>query len=464
MRPGGDVLISGGTVVSVDPGIGTVVGADVLVRDGRIDRIGRLGRVPGVERIDATRMIVMPGLIDSHFHMWSSLGRNFITEGYEYFPAKWATAALYEPDDFYRSVALGLAEGLNAGITTVHNWSHNTRTPAHADAELSAHRDIPARARYAYGHRDGLPADEALDFRDIDRVRRQWFDADPAFAGRVHLGVNLRGPDLGSMTSFDREMADATARHLPVAIHTVQGGSTAVDATELERKGYLGPQFLIAHFLAAREEDRAALAKTGTPLSYAVHSELRLGDAGDARAALLRFVRAGVSVSFSIDATSIAPVDLFQAMNVAWNMGIPWQGSPTAALPAVTFRQCLEMATIYGARALGLERETGSLTPGKLADVVLIRADDLNVAPLAAVESAVVRSVTPANVDTVLVGGRIVKRGGELVGLDAGRIVAAASEAAAGLRQRAGGRLAEVALVDAAQAGTIAGEHATEDS
>lgn len=464
MRPDGDVLISGGTVVSVDPAIGTLVGADVLVRDGRIERIGQVGRVPGAERIDASRMVVMPGLIDSHFHMWSSLGRNFIAEGFEYFPAKWATAALYEPDDFYRSVALGLTEALSAGITTVHNWSHNTRTPAHADAELSAHRDVPLRARYAYGHRDGLPADEALDFRDIDRVRREWFDADPGFAGRVHLGVNLRGPDLGSMASFDREMADATARNLPVAIHTVQGGSTAVDATELERKGYLGPRFLIAHFLAARDEDRAALARTRTPLSYAVHSELRLGDAGDARAALLRFVTAGVGVSFSIDATSIAPVDLFQAMNVAWNLGIPWEGTPTATLPPLTFRQCLEMATINGARALGLDRDTGSLTPGKLADVVLVRADDLNVAPVAAVESAVVRSVTPANVDTVLVGGRIVKRGGELLGFDAGSIVAAAAEAAAGIRQRAGGRLAQLDLLEPARPGTIAAEHGTEDS
>ena len=166
----------------------------------------------------------MPGLVETHWHMWSSLGRNFVTEGFEYFPAKWATSALYEPEDFYRSVALGLAEALNAGITTVHNWSHNTRTPEHADAELAAHRDIPARARYAYGHLDFLDVNTPLDFTDIDRVRREWFDGEGAFAGRVHLGVNLRGPDLGSMAVFDAEMAEATARRLPVAIHTVQGG------------------------------------------------------------------------------------------------------------------------------------------------------------------------------------------------------------------------------------------------
>ncbi len=359
----------------------------------------------------------MPGLVETHWHMWSSLGRNFVTEDFEYFPAKWATSALYEPEDFYRSVALGLAEALNAGITTVHNWSHNTRTPEHADAELSAHRDIPARARYAYGHIDFLDVDTPLDFTDIDRVRREWFEGEGAFARACpSRGQPARTRTSAAWPCSTPRWPRSTARHLPVAIHTVQGASTAVDATELERKGYLGPDFLIAHFLAATDADRAALARTGTPLSYAVHSELRLGDAGDPRAALLSFLAAGVDVSFSIDATSLAPVDLFQAMNVAWNMGIPWEGTATASLPALTFRRVLEIGTLAGARALGLGDEVGSLTPGKAADILLIRADDLNVGPLAAVESAIVRTVTPANVDSVLVGGRFVKRGGELVG------------------------------------------------
>ena len=444
-------MLRGGTVVSVDASIGTLLDADVVVRDGRIVAVGP-GAGAGVrdaEVVDTARMIVMPGLVETHWHMWSSLGRNFVTEGFEYFPAKWATSAHYEPDDFYRSVSLGLAEALNAGITTVHNWSHNTRSPAHADAELSAHRDVPARARYAYGHIDFLDVNTPLDFSDVDRVRRQWFGDSGPFEGRVHLGVNLRGPDLGAMDVFDTEMAEVRARRLPVAIHTVQGGSTAVDATELERKGYLGPDFLIAHFLAATAEDRAAMARTRTPLSYAVHSELRLGDAGDARAALLSFLAEGVDVSFSIDATSIAPVDLFQAMNVAWNMGIPWQGSATAPLPALSFRRALEVGTIAGARALGLADEIGSLTPGKAADIVVIRADDLNVGPLAAVESTIVRSVTPANVESVLVGGRFVKRGGELVGVDPAGLMRAAQESAAAIRQRAGGRLAQPNLVEA---------------
>jgi 5-methylthioadenosine/S-adenosylhomocysteine deaminase len=437
----GHYLVQGGSVVSMDPEIGTLGRGDVHVRDGRIVEVGAGLHAPGAEVVDASHMIVMPGLVDSHFHMWSTVGRNYVSDGFEYFPAKWATSAVYQPEDFYRSVTLGLVECVAAGITTVHNWSHNTRSPAHADAELAAHRDGLVRARYAYGHRDLLPEDEPLDFTDIDRVRGQWFGPRSPFDGLVHLGVNLRGPDLGTMAVFDQEMAEATARGLPVAIHTVQGGSTAVRAPDLEAKGYLGPNFLLCHFLAATEADRQAMARTGTPLSFAVHSELRLGEAGDPRAALLRMVGAGVCITLSIDAASLAPVNLFEAMHVAWNMGIPWQGTDTKDLEPLSCRRCIEMATINGARALGLEAVTGSLTPGKRADLIMLDTRDLNIAPVVDLESTIVRSATPANIDTVMIDGRILKRHRELVAFDVARVVQEAEQSSREVRARAGGRL-----------------------
>jgi cytosine/adenosine deaminase-related metal-dependent hydrolase len=432
-----DLVLRNGLVVSMDPHVGIRQGCDVAISDGTIVEIGTDLRLDGATDVDASGMIVMPGLIDSHWHMWSSLGRNFIREGYEYFPAKWATSAAYEPEDFYASVLLGLAEAANAGITTVHNWSHNTRSPEHADAELRAHRDGLLRARYAYGHRDMLPEDEPLSFDDVDRVAAQWFGVDSPFEGTVHLGINLRGPDLGDLDVFHQEMDDVRSRGLPVAIHTMQGGSTKVRVKDLADRGYLGPDFLICHFLAATEEDRRLMAESGTPLSYAVHSELRLGEAGDPRAALLGMHHAGVTVSFSIDATSLHPVNLFEAMNVAWNMGIPWEGTATADLPALTFHDVLEMATINGARALGLGDVTGSLTPGKRADVLLVRGGDLNVAPVGDPESTVVRAVTPANVDTVIVDGRVLKRAGRLTHVDVPQLVAEAEAAAVRVLERA---------------------------
>jgi cytosine/adenosine deaminase-related metal-dependent hydrolase len=237
-------------------------------------------------------------------------------------------------------------------------------------------------------------------------------------------------------------MAEARRRGLPVAIHTYQNRDPLVDATVLEQRGYLGPDLLIAHFIGATQADREAMARTGTPLSYAVHSELRLADAGDPRAALLRFLAAGVRVSFSIDASSLAPIDLFQAMDVAWNMGIPWEGTETADLPALTFRRVLEMATIEGARSLGLGEVTGSLRAGKRADVIAVRLDDLNTAPAADVEAALVRCALPANVDTVVVDGRVLKRGGDLTVWDVRQVIRDAAESATAVRTRAGGRLA----------------------
>jgi 5-methylthioadenosine/S-adenosylhomocysteine deaminase len=444
--PRGAYLVKNGAVITVDPALGTLPRADVLVRDGRIERIGPELSAPGVEVIDATDMIVMPGFVDTHYHMWSALGRNFIGDGgFGYFPAKNATSTLYSADDFYNSVMLGLVELANAGITTVHNWSHNTRSPAHADAELRAHRDALVRARYSYGHIDLMPRNRPLDFTDIDRVRRQYFASGTAFEGLVHLGVNLRGLSQSEEATYHEDMKQALARALPIAIHAGQAPPNRVDSADYEKRGWLGPNLLICHYLPASEADAEIMARTKTPLSFATHSEFRLGLAGDPRAALLRMRKAGVLVSLSFDATSIAPPNMFETMRFTWNMGIPWRGTPTEGLPAVSFREAIEMATINGAKALGLGDVTGSLTVGKRADLILIRGNDINVAPVANIETTVVQSAMPANVDTVLVDGRIVKRNGKLVAYDVDKVVGDAKASALRIRAAAGGVLAPAA-------------------
>ncbi|MFY1703580.1 amidohydrolase family protein [Micromonospora sp. WMMA1923] len=443
-RPGkkparGHYLIKGAALVSVDPAIGNRAKADIEVRDGRIVQVGTNLTPRGAKVIDASRMIAMPGFVETHYHMWSALGRNFVSTGFEYFAAKSATVAAYRPDDFYHSVLLGLVECASAGITTVNNWSHNTRGPEYADAELHAHADGLVRARYSYGHRDGQPGTQPIDFADIDRVTRTWFGTRSPFDGLVHLGVNLRGP--GQLANFLVEMTEVQKRKLPVSVHSGQGPTTAVRAAELERMGVLGPDFLLCHALPFDEADRQAMVRTGAPVSFSVHSELRLGTAGGFHGQLLRMLAAGITVSLSFDASSLAPINMFESMNVAWNLGIPYLGTDTADLPAVVFRQAIEMATINGAKALGLEKVTGSITPGKRADIILIRADDLNIAPVGDLESTVVRSATPANIDTVLIDGRIVKRNRSVVSHDVDKVVRNAAAAAHAVRTRAGGIL-----------------------
>jgi cytosine/adenosine deaminase-related metal-dependent hydrolase len=441
----GTYLFKNGAVITVDPKIGTLPKADVLVRNGAIEAVGPDLETKGVEVVDAADKIVMPGLIDSHFHMWSSLGRNFLSDGgFEYFQAKWATAELYSADDFYNSVMLGLAELANGGVTTVHNWSHNNRSPQHVDAELRAHRDSLLRARYSIGHIDRLPSDVVNKFEDIDRVQDEWFADRTKLNGLVHLGVNLRGMVQSDARVFHEEMQVILKRGLPVCIHASQTRPNSDDAADYEKRGYLGPKFLFCHYLAATDSDRAAMARTNTPLSFSTHSEFRLGEHGDPRAALLKARAADVLVSLSFDATSLAPPNMFENMRFTWNMCMPWKGTETESFAPLGFVEVIEMATIKGARALGLGDVTGSLTPGKRADLILVRTNDLNIAPLANIEAAIVQSATPANVDSVMVDGRFIKRDGRLLHYDVAKIVQRAKESAFRIRTEAGGILAPV--------------------
>ena len=439
----GSYLIRNGAVITVDRAKGVLPRADVWVRNGVIEKIGRgLSAPAGAEIIDATDMIVMPGFVNSHYHMWSAIGRSFTARdgGFSYYPAKNATSTLYTPDDFYNSVMLGCAELTNGGTTTVHNWSHNTRSPAHADAELRAHRHSLLRARYAYGHVDKMPADELNRYDDLTRVRREWFGERAPLDRLVHQGRNQRGPPQSTHPVLHQEIKAAKASGLPVAIHAPQEAPNNVDAVDYERRGYLGPDFMLAHYVPASAADLAAMARTKTPLSFATHSELRLSGTGDARAALFAMRNARLTISLSSDATSIAPPDMFEAMRFTWNLGVPWAGTPSERSKAVGVPEVIEMATLNGAIAMGLGDVTGSITEGKRADIILVRTQDLNIGPIGNIETAIVQSGSAANVDTVMVDGRIMKRNGRLLAYDtrgimrraqqsADRIRAAASEA-----------------------------------
>jgi cytosine/adenosine deaminase-related metal-dependent hydrolase len=442
MLPRGDYLIKGGSIITVDPVFGTLPKADVLVKGGAIVAVGDGLAAESAEVIDASDMIVMPGMVDTHYHMWSTVGRNFLCDdGFEYYQAKWATATHYSPDDFYNSVSMGLAELAYNGVTTVNNWSHNNRSPAHVDAELSAHQASLLRARYSIGHIDQLAPDVVNAFTDLDRVRRKWFDDPTLFDGLTHLGVNLRGMLQSNPEVFHAEMHEILKTGLPVSVHASQGKPNTDDAADYERRGYLGPNFLFCHYIAATDSDRSALARTRTPLSFATHSEMRLGDYGDPRSALLKAAAADVLVTLSSDASSLAPPNMFENMRLTWNMSIPWKETDTEHLKPIGFYDVIKMATINGAIALGLSDLIGSISVGKRADLILIRTNDLNIAPRGNIETAVVQSATPANVDTVLVDGRIVKRHGKLIAFDTPTIVARAEHSALRIRQAAGGVL-----------------------
>jgi 5-methylthioadenosine/S-adenosylhomocysteine deaminase len=235
-------LFKGGAVITVDPALDVMPCADVRICNGSIDAVGPDLEVDDLEVIDAAGMIVMPGLIDTHCHMWSTLGRNFVADdGFGYYPAKWATAHLYSPDDFYASVLLGLAELANGGVTTVHNWSHNSRSSAHVDAELRAHETLPLRARYSLGHIEGLAADTPNLFPDLPRIQSEWFSTGGRLNGIANLGLNLRGMVQSESAVFYQEMEMALRPGFPsqftqrnrVRIWMTPGITSGADTSDL---------------------------------------------------------------------------------------------------------------------------------------------------------------------------------------------------------------------------------------
>lgn len=437
----GEYLIKGGSVVSVDEAIGNVEGTDIHIRNGVIVAIGANIEAPGAEVIDASQMIVMPGMVDTHFHIWTSIMRNLLAPGFEYFGVKGAFVPHMTPADFYASDMLAMAESLNAGITTLHNYCHHVMSPETVDAEMRAHRDSGMRALFSFGHRDGQDKEQTIDLALAGRVQEEWFGAASPLDNLTSFAINSRGPATLSETIFRQEMDWAFERDLIVAMHAGQG-SYSYGVVPMQEMGYLGPKTLIVHFVHAKPEDRAAMAATGASLSYSVHSEFRLGNSGYQAQQLVHMFNDGVNVSLSFDANALAPIDMFESMSTAWYMGVPYKGTDTEGLTPLNFPDVIKMGTINGAKALGLGAVTGSLTVGKRADIVLVRANDLNMVPYGNVEGMLGRTARAANVDTVIADGRIMKRGGELVGLDVEKIKENAVRSAYDLRVRAGGPIA----------------------
>jgi 5-methylthioadenosine/S-adenosylhomocysteine deaminase len=436
----GEFVIRNAYVFSVDPVIGDIPSGDIHVRGGDIVAIGRKLKVPaGTTEMDARRMIAMPGFVDSHWHCWNSLQRNWLTQTEGYMPTKNATAKFYTPIDFYNSDRLAFAEAINAGITTTYNYAHNVIPREHAAAEMKAHTDSGIRGIYGYGCADLLPEGQTMDLEGLRQMHKRWQAGASRDKEMVRLGVSLRGPRQTTVEIFDQEMQTAKDLGVPIIFHGGQSPKATASTEELKAKGYLTPDLLLVHYILATRTDRDNLASAGMSVSWTPHGEMKQRDGNPPEQFLQMFAR-GVNLCLSFDGNSISPIDMFSSMRIAWDICVPKAGTSTEKLTAVNFRQILRMATINGAKAMGYEKLTGSLTVGKRADILLVRADDLNMVPFANVDCALVRSAQVANIDTVIADGRIMKRGGKLVGVNARKIMQAASASAYAVRKRAGGR------------------------
>ena len=229
----GEFVVRNAHVLTMDPLIGDLDRADVHVRAGDIVAIGTELAAPGAEVIDGRNMIALPGLIDTHNHLWTSTWRNLAKEGPEkgYFPVTLALGQACTPEDMYRSVRLGLTEQLHSGVTTVNDWAHNMRSPQHADAELRALKDCGIRGRLSYGTwQGGPPPEQTMDLVDLARMHREWGAL--AGDGLISLGMASRSISnsprgAATLDAIHRDWAGARALGLPITLHTGGPGTIA---------------------------------------------------------------------------------------------------------------------------------------------------------------------------------------------------------------------------------------------
>ena len=432
-------IIRNACVVTMDPDILDLPRGDVHVKDGRIAAVLPRIEDSSAEIVDAAEMIVMPGFVETHWHLWNSTLKNMMREGVEYFPLKAAFVKLFTPADHYAANRLALCEAVNAGMTSVHNFAHNTRSPAHVDMELKALSESGLSGRYSYGWSDPTPDGDIFPATDIRRVQKAWFGNGSAFDGKVDLGLAVRGPMYTAREVYEPEIRAGRDIGVPLVMHIGQTRRRYSPCAVLLQQGLLDKTDILVHGETQSMADLDAIAKVGASVSLSMESELRDQEDGDVRAEIFECLRRQINVCLSIDADPLGVPSMFDNMRYVFNIGLPWHKTPSEGMPPVSHDAVLKMATINGARALGRAALTGSLTPGKRADILMVRADDLNMVPLGESTTTLVRSAANANVDTVIAQGKMLKFAGELVGIDLDDVKADAAGSLFDLRTKAGG-------------------------
>jgi cytosine/adenosine deaminase-related metal-dependent hydrolase len=428
----GRILFRGGWVVPMLAGSAPFRG-DVLVDGARIADVGRLGPVADAEVVDAADRIVLPGLIDTHRHLWQSALRGIAADwtlGQYFQRLRGRIGGHFRPEDTYAGTLLGAVEALDAGVTTVVDWWHNNNGAVHADAAWQALLDAGGRAVFAYGasNDQALSRDGSPHTGDVARLRAGVGADDGA---RVTLGMAVRGPEFSTLDAAAADWAMARDLGIPVTVHVGGGlGGRGRHVAALAERKLLGPDTTYVHCNLLADDELDAIADAGGRASVAPEVEANMGH-GPAATARLR--ARGIPTGLSVDVCTNSGGDLFGAMRVA--LALERGAAHAAALArgealaevAVTARDVLAMVTVDGARACGLDDRIGTLQPGRQADVVLLRADLPNLAPVSDPVAAAVLAAGTGNVDAVLVAGRWVKRDGRFVHRDLRAVLAGAA-------------------------------------
>jgi cytosine/adenosine deaminase-related metal-dependent hydrolase/ribose/xylose/arabinose/galactoside ABC-type transport system permease subunit len=416
MVPTGRTLIRGGTVLSLDPSVGDFTNADVLIDGGEIVQIGPGLAAADAEVIDASGMIVMPGFVDSHRHIWEGLLRNIGTDvplegrsSYISFVLH-KLAPAFRAEDAYIGDLISALGAIDAGITTLLDWSHIQGSPAHTDAVVQALRDSGLRAVFAYGFPWWGKWEERQPSWFVRAASEHFSTKDQMLT----LALAAPGPEF---TDFEvtrdhwklaRETGARITTHVGVGSYGQDG-----KVQEMGEAGLLGPDTTYIHCTTLNDTEIQMIVDTGGTVSLASPVEMMMGHG---MPPIQKFLDRGLRPSLSVDVETNVPSDMFNQMRSVLALQ---RASATAhgktPLPTTEVLAC---ATIEGARANGLDSKVGTLTPGKRADLIMLRTDRINVTPLNHPATAVVAGMDTGNVDTVLIDGRVMKRHGQLLHVD----------------------------------------------
>ena len=400
---GSRILLKGGCVLSLDPQVGDFDTADVLIDGSKIAAVGPSLNASATV-IDASHTIVMPGFIDTHRHMWQGALRNSLPNGVlnDYMRDILGVRSLMRPEDVRIGDLVSALGAINAGVTTVLDWSHIGNTPEHTDAAIDGLRASGVRAVYGFGAGVGSRSQYPNDIR---RLRKQHFSSPDQL-----LTLALAG----GMSA--REWSVARDTGAPITVHA--GGTLA----GLEKS--LGPDVTYIHCTTFNEAAWKLVASSGGHVSIACPIEMQMGLGVPP---IQQSLDHGIRPSLSVDVETEMPGDMFTQMRSVFTLQRMLALNPAAGVDRpqprlLTVRDVVEFATIAGARANQLDRKVGTLTPGKEADIIMLRTDAINVMPLNNASGAVVLAMDTSNVDTVFIAGRVMKQGGRLIGVDLNRI------------------------------------------
>jgi len=401
--PDGDrILIKGAIVVTMDDELGNFESADLLIEDDRITEIAeQIDYESGMERVDANGYIVMPGFVDTHRHMWQGALRNSLPNGRLSDYMRVITGEgrnVFRPEDAKIGNLVTALSAIDSGITTALDWSHIGNSPNHTDAAIHGLRESGIRGVYAYGTGSDTPENRFPE--DLPRIREQFFsDNDSLLTLALGAGINHQQWELAR---------DHGAR---ISVHVNGTGDLLPLSDEI------GPDVTCIHCCNLLDEEWELLADRGAGVSISSPVEMIMGHGIPPIQQTLDY---GIPPSLSVDVETTVPSNMFTQMRSIYTLQrmqiLTRERDGEENLPELlTADQLLTYATVNGARCNGLDEITGSLTPGKKADLIMLSTDSVNISPINNIFGAIVMGMDRANVEMVMINGSIKKWNGSLV-------------------------------------------------